>query len=63
MTPLITDNFGEHEINVKDTKAILKIFEIMVFAGICHKKRHNGLQLGEVADLEALTFNLALLFI
>jgi hypothetical protein len=24
---------------------------------------HNGLQLGEVADLEALTFNLALMFI
>jgi hypothetical protein len=25
--------------------------------------RHNGLQLGEVADLEALTFILALMFI
>jgi hypothetical protein len=27
------------------------------------KIAHNGLQLGEVADLEALTFSLALMFI
>jgi hypothetical protein len=27
------------------------------------KLAHNGLQLGEVADLEALTFSLALMFI
>jgi len=29
----------------------------------CHSIGHNVLQLGEVADLEALTFNLALMFI
>jgi hypothetical protein len=53
MTPLITDNFGEQEINVKDIKAILRIFLIMVFVGFCHKIRHNGLALGAVADFEA----------
>ena len=30
---------------------------------VCPRVTHNVLQLGEVADLEALTFNLALMFI
>ncbi len=34
----------------------------MLFLGL-HKLAVNGLQLGEVADLEALTFNIALNFI
>jgi hypothetical protein len=36
----------------------VKLFHIVIFLML-----HNVLQLGEVADLEALTFNLALMFI
>lgn len=36
----------------------------MIFIAVSLFLMHpNGLQLGEVADLEALTFNLALMFI
>lgn len=45
------------------TVGIIVNMRIMFFNVSSFKMPYNGLQLGEVADLEALTFNLALNFI